>query len=193
MNILQLAKQNQETAHKILEKSKLIELWEEIGAEVHIVGSLQTGLLIHKDIDIHIYTDEVSIEDSFSVMSKLAERLNLDQIHYGNLIRTEEECIEWHATFKDENGNYWKLDLIHIRKGSKYDGVVERVTEAIKKKLTPELRQTVLQIKYDMPKDAIIPGIEVYHGVFTGKVKTYQELLIWRKENPLTDSLEWLP
>lgn len=193
LDLLQLAKKNQETAYKILKDSQLIQLWEAIGAEVHIVGSVNTGLLIHKDIDIHVYTKDISIKESFGVVSKLAERLKFAQINYGNLIDTEEECIEWHANFKDKNGNNWKLDLIHIRKGSKFDGVVERTTEAIKNKLTPELRGTILQIKYDMPKDAIIPGIEVYHAVFTGKVKNYQELLAWRKASPLTNSLEWLP
>lgn len=193
MDILQLAKQNRETAHKILEESELIRLWGVFHGEVYIVGSLKTDLLIHKDIDIHVYTNEVSIEDSFAVMSKLAERLNLSQIHYANGIDTEEECIEWHATFKDHNGDDWKLDLIHIRKGSKFDGIVEHATEVIGDKLTPEIRETILQIKYDMPKDALIPGIEVYHGVFEGKVKTYQELLSWRETNPLNNSLEWLP
>lgn len=193
MDIAKYAQQNLATAREIIEKSQLTRLWEEIGAEVYIVGSCKTGLLIHKDIDIHVYTKEVSVQESFSVMGKLAERLNLTDIQYRNLMDTDEECVEWHALFKDKNKDAWKLDLIHIRKGSKYDGVVEKVTNAIGNKLTPELRETILRIKYDMPKNALIPGIEVYHAVFTGSVKTYQELLQWRKTNPLTNSLEWMP
>lgn len=178
MDILKLSKQNQQIAWKILEDAQLVRLWENIGGKVHIVGSLKTGLLIHKDIDIHVYTDEVSIKDSFLVMADLTQRLNLTDIQYKNLIDTEEECLEWHALFEDKNKNIWKLDLIHIRKDSKYDGVVEKMTEAIRKKLTPELHETILRIKYDMPKNAIIPGIEVYHAVFTGNVKSYDELLL---------------
>ena len=193
MDILKYSQEIQETAHKILESSKLFQLWEDIGAEVYLVGSLKTGLLIHKDIDIHVYTEEVSIQDSFAVMAKLADRLNLTDIQYKNGLETEEECLEWHALFEDKNKDCWKLDLIHIRKSSMYDGVVERVTDTIAKKLTPELRQTILQIKYDMPKNALIPGIEVYHAVFTGGVKTYKELMQWRETNPLTDSLSWIP
>lgn len=193
MNILKFSEQNQQIAWEILENSQLFQLWENIGGEVHIVGSLNTGLLIHKDVDIHVYTDAVSIQDSFSVMGDLAQRMNLIDIQYKNGLETEEECLEWHSLFEDKNKAIWKLDLIHIRKGSKYDGVVEKVTETIKNKLTPEIRETILRIKYDMPKDAIIPGIEVYHGVFTGNVKSYDELLAWRKNNPLTDSLDWMP
>jgi hypothetical protein len=193
MNITEYANQLQQTAQDIIEQSQLVQLWEAIGAEVHIVGSFKTGLLIHKDIDIHIYTGNISISDSFSVMAKLTGRLNLSDIQFRNLIETEEECIEWHALFQDKNSDTWKLDIIHIRKGSAYDGAVEKVTDAIKEKLTPEIRETILQIKYDMPKEEIIPGIEVYHAVFDGKVKTYGELLQWRKTNPLTDSLAWMP
>lgn len=193
MDILKYSRQIQATAQEILDNSQLIKLWADIGAEVYLVGSAKTGLLIHKDIDIHVYTENVSIQDSFSVMEKLAERLNLTDIIYKNGVETEEECIEWHALFKDKNKEQWKLDIIHIRKGSKFDGIMERVTDAIANKLTPELRQIILQIKYDMPKDAPIPGIEVYYSVFTGGVKTYDELLLWRETNPLTDSLGWMP
>jgi predicted nucleotidyltransferase len=193
MDILKYSQQIQKTAQEILDNSKLIQLWEEIGAEVYLIGSAKTGLLIHKDIDIHVYTERVSIQDSFSVMARLAERLNLTDIIYKNGLETEEECIEWHALFKDKNQDTWKIDIIHIRKGSKFDGVVERVTDTIAHKLTPELRKTILQIKYDMPKNALISGIEVYHAVFTGSVKTYEELLKWRETNPLIDSLSWMP
>ncbi len=182
-----------QSAYKILEDCRIIPLWESIGAEVHIVGSLKTGLMIHKDIDMHIYSDKLSVPDSFAVISKSAQCPAVKDIRYKNLIDTEEECLEWHVLYEDDNKDVWKFDMIHIRKGSKYDGAVERVTEAIRKKLTPDLRQTILQIKYDMPKDAIIPGIEVYQAVFTGRVRNYEELLQWRKTNPLTNSLHWLP
>ena len=70
-------------------------------------------------------------------------------IQFKNLIQTEEECIEWHSIYEDEDMNTWKFDMIHIRKGSKYDGVVERATAAITNRLTPEIKQTILQIKFD--------------------------------------------
>ena len=74
-----------------------------------------------RDIDLHIYTDTLDIAASFSVMQELAERLSLKEVHYKNLIQIEEECIEWHAIYEDEDMNTWKFDMIHIRKGSKYD------------------------------------------------------------------------
>ena len=101
--------------------------------------------------------------------------------------------MEWHALYKDGEQNIWKFDMIHIRKDSRYDGVVEKVTAAIAERLTPEIRKTILQIKFDVPDGVTIPGIEIYHAVFTGGVRTYKELEEWRKTNQLADSLGWLP
>ena len=152
MDIHELARQNQQSAWKVLEDTRIIEAWERIGATVHLVGSLRTGLLAKsRDIDIHIYTDRLDVGESFSVIRELAERLPLQEIQYRNLIHTEEECMEWHALYKDREQNTWKFDMIHIRKGSRYDGVVEKVTAAIAERLTPEIRKTILQIKFDVP------------------------------------------
>lgn len=194
MNAIELAEHNQLTAWKILEDTRLISAWKSIGAKVNIVGSLKSGLLMKsKDIDLHIYTDKLDISESFSVMQELAERLSLKEIQYKNLIDTEEECIEWHALYEDKNKEIWKFDIIHIRKGSKYDGVVEKVTDAIIQQLTPEIRKTILKIKFDVPDDVMVPGIEIYRAVFSGGVKNYEELKQWRKTNPLTNSLDWRP
>ena len=194
MDILELALHNQQTAWKILEHTGIIPAWERIGATVHLVGSLKSGLLAKsRDTDLHIYTDTLDIAASFSVMQELAERLSLKEIQFKNLIQTEEECIEWHVLYEDEDRNTWKFDMIHIRKGSKYDGVVEKVTAAITNRLTPEIKQTILQIKFDVPDGVQIPGIEIYHAVFVGGVRNYEELEQWRKTNPLTNSLDWLP
>lgn len=194
MDIIKLAEQNQQSAWKILEDTRIIQAWENIGATVNLVGSLKSGLLMKsRDIDFHIYTDKLEISKSFSVIQELAERLPLKEIQYGNLIDTEEECLEWHALYEDPGKNTWKFDMIHIRRGSKYDGVVENVTDAITKLLTPEIRKTILQIKYDVPDKIMIPGIEIYHAVFTGGVRNYKELEKWRKTNPLTNSLAWIP
>ncbi len=180
MDILELALHNQQTAWNILEHTGIIPAWERIGATVHLVGSLKSGLLAKsRDIDLHIYTDTLNIAASFSVMQELAERLSLKEVQFKNLIQTEEECIEWHAIYEDEDMNTWKFDMIHIRKGSKYDGVVEKVTAAITNQLTPEIKNTILQIKFDVPDGIQIPGIEIYHAVFVGGVRRVFPFPAW--------------
>ena len=194
MDILTLAAENQQTAWQILKETGIVQTWEKAGATVNLVGSLKSGLLMkNRDIDMHIYTDKLSVSESFSIIQELAERLSLKEIHYKNLIDTEEECIEWHVLYEHNNRDTWKFDMIHIRKGSRYDGTVERVTDAITERLTPEIRKTILQLKQEIPEGIVIPGIEIYHAVFEGDVSSYEELEQWRKNHPLINSLDWLP
>ena len=194
MDILTLAAENQQTAWQILRETGIVQTWEKAGATVNLVGSLKSGLLMkNRDIDMHIYTDKLSVSESFSVIQELAERLSLKEIHYKNLIDTEEECIEWHVLYEHTNRDIWKFDMIHIRKGSRYDGTVERVTDAITERLTPEIRKKILQLKQEIPEGIVIPGIEIYHAVFEGDVSSYEELEQWRKNHPLINSLDWLP
>lgn len=89
--------------------------------------------------------------------------------------------------------NRWQIDLIHIRKGSRYDGVVEKVTNAIIERLTPEIRDTILRIKFETPDELKIPGIEIYRAVLTGKVKNYKEYIAWIQTNPISNTLDWIP
>ena len=55
------------------------------------------------------------------------------------------------------------------------------------------MTQFILRPQFDVPDGVTIPGIEIYHAVFTGGVRTYKELEEWRKTNQLADSLGWLP
>jgi len=102
MDIIKLAERNQQAGWQILEDTRIIQSWEQIGATVNLIGSLKSGLLMKsRDIDMHIYTDQLSISESFSVIKELAERLSLKEIHYINGIDTKEECIEWHILYED--------------------------------------------------------------------------------------------
>lgn len=194
MDIFELAEHNQRTAWEVLEETGIILAWESIGATVNLVGSLKTGLLMkRRNIDIHIYSQTLDISESFSVIQNMAHKSIFKEILYKNLINTKEERIEWHVKYEDKEHNIWDLDMIHIKKGSKYDGASERVTDSIIKQLTPDIRQTILQVKYDLPSDVSIPEIEIYHAVFDGEVKSYAQLEEWRKNNPLRSSMDWLP
>lgn len=194
MNILDIAQKNQKKAWEVIEDTGLINIWESIGAKVNLVGSLRSGLLMKNlDIDLHIYSDPVILKDSFLAMAKLAENSGIKRIEYGNLLDTEEECIEWHVWYQDTNNENWKFDMIHINKGSKYDGYMERVTDRISEVLTPETKQAILQIKYDVPEGISIPGIEIYHAVLTDRIHSYADFMEWRKKHPLSGVLEWLP
>ena len=45
-----------------------------------------------------------------------------------------------------------QIDMIHIRKGSRYDGYFEKVAERISSVLTDEIKRTILQLKNETPE-----------------------------------------
>ena len=74
MNIFDIAKQNQEKAWQVIKNTNIIQIWEDAGAKINLVGSLTTGLLMkHRDIDFHIYSSPLNLADSFLAMARLAE------------------------------------------------------------------------------------------------------------------------
>lgn len=193
--ILDIALENQKRAYEVIDELRIVDIWRSIGADAHLVGSLKTGLLMkHKDIDFHIYSPQVSVSESFAAISRIAENSHITRIEYGNLLQTEEQCIEWHLFYCGENvDDLWQIDMIHIVMGSLYDGYFEKVAERISKVLTPETRGMILKLKYETPDDTKIMGIEYCRAVLEGGVSSYGELTEWRKCNPVSGIESWMP
>ena len=194
MNILELAKRNQQKAWEIIEDTRIVRIWEGIGAKVNLVGSLRTGLLMkHRDIDFHIYTSPLDLSASFPAMAELAENTSVKKIEYTNLLHTAEACIEWHAWYQDMEGELWQMDMIHIQEGSRYDGYFERVAERISAVLTDEMRLAILKLKYETPDTEKIMGVEYYQAVIQDGVRSYPEFEEWRRLHPAVGVVEWMP
>ena len=193
MDILELAKRNQQKAWEIIEDTRIVRIWEGIGAKVNLVGSLRTGLLMkHRDIDFHIYTSPLDLSASFRAMAELAENTSVKKIEYTNLLHTE-ACIEWHAWYQDMEGELWQMDMIHIQEGSRYDGYFERVAERISAVLTDEMRLAILKLKYETPDTEKIMGVEYYQAVIQDGVRSYPEFEEWRRLHPAVGVVEWVP
>ena len=194
MNILELAKRNQQKAWEIIEDTRIVRIWEGMGAKVNLVGSLRTGLLMkHRDIDFHIYTSPLDLSASFRAMAELAENTSVKKIEYTNLLHTAEACIEWHAWYQDMEGEFWQMDMIHIQEGSRYDGYFERVAERISAVLTDEMRLAILKLKYETPDTEKIMGVEYYQAVIQDGVRSYPEFEEWRRLHPAVGVVEWMP
>ena len=192
--LTKIAAANQQRAREVIRDSGLEAAWRSVGAEPNLVGSLRTGLLMtHHDIDFHIYSSPLRVADSFAAMARLAENSRIHRIEYGNLLDTSEECLEWHAWYADADDQLWQIDMIHMPRGSAWDGYFERVADRISAVLTDETRRAVLQIKYDTPDEVKIMGIEYYQAVLRDGVRTYAEFEAWRAANPVEGILEWMP
>lgn len=193
-DILKIAAQNQKRAWEIIEETDIINIWESIGAHINLIGSVKTGLLMkNRDIDFHIYSYPLKISESFKAMTRLAENPSIKRLEYSNLTDTEEECIEWHVWYHDNNNIIWKMDMIHILQGSLFDGHMEKVSDRILERLTPDTKKIILKLKYDTPENEKIMGIEYYKAVLEDGIKTYEGLIEWRNNNPAEKLLHWIP
>lgn len=192
--LIEIAQINQQRAHEIIQELNLIPLWASINVEAHLVGSLRMGLLMkHLDIDLHLYSDPVSLADDFRIIARLAQNHRIKQIEYANLLDTEEACLEWHLHYEDPLNQMWQIDMIHILKGSRYDGYFEQMADRIVTALTDETRHTILQLKYETPESEKIMGIEYYQAVLRDGVKNYAEFETWRRQHPITGIITWMP
>ncbi len=191
---LKEAAENTRKARDIINELNVVTAWEAIGAEVRQVGSLAMGLMMkHRDIDFHIYTPTLDPAADFGVMAKLAGNKSVKRMEYTNLSDTEEACMEWHVWKEDNDGDLWQIDMIHIVAGSRYDGYFENMARRIAEVMTEEQRRTILKLKYDTPDNEKIMGVEYYQAVIRDGISTYSELEKWRKENPISGIVEWIP
>lgn len=85
-----MAEANQRRGREIIAETQLVESWEAIGAQANLIGSLSTGLMMKKlDIDMHVYTDTLSIKESFRAAARIASHPGIVRMEYTNLIDTE--------------------------------------------------------------------------------------------------------
>jgi hypothetical protein len=194
MNLLDISELRRQAALQVVRESGVREAWESVGANVNMVGSVRSGLIMKNlDIDFHVYTDEPMLEKSRVAMARLEQNPAIRDVQFRNLLDTEEECLEWHAWYDDTAGTTWQLDIIHIRRGSAFDGAIERTTDALIARLTPETREAILRIKHDAPAGVKTPGIEVYYAVLELGLRTYDEFAAWKLTNSNVDLLGWRP
>ena len=192
--IRKIAERNQEKARQLIRESRIETLWRQAGVEIRPVGSLRMGLLVkHLDIDFHLYSPTIRIADDFAVMAELAADPAVERIEYANLLATADCCLEYHAWRRDCDGDLWQIDMMHIVRGSRYDGFFEKAADRIAAALTPETRAAILELKYRTPDDEKIPGIRYYQAVLRDGVRSYEEFCDWYSRQEAGGIVEWMP
>lgn len=192
--LLAFSESRQRRAWDIVRRSRLMEIWADAGAEAHVVGSLAMGLMMtHRDIDLHVYSSPLTVKGSFAAMARLAEDAAVKKIECRNLLDTDEACIEWHAWYDDGQDGEWQIDIIHILKGSRYDGYFERMAERVKAVLTDDTRLAILRLKAETPENEHVMGVEYYQAVLRDGVRTMADFKRWRAEHPVNGVMEWMP
>jgi hypothetical protein len=85
IDIEEISNANYCAALDIIKELKIEEIWEKHNSKANLVGSVKTKLLMnHLDIDYHIYSDDFSIEKSFSAIGEIANHPKISKILYIN-------------------------------------------------------------------------------------------------------------
>lgn len=189
--IEELAAANQRNAHKVLEESGIVKIWENAGCRVNLVGSLRMGLLMtHRDIDLHVYSSGITVQSSFAIAAKIAELPNVAELKCINGLHTNEHCIAWHILYNATNNEQWQIDIIHIETGTTYDGYFEHMADRISEMLTPEQRFNILRLKFETPQ---YHGVEYYEAVMADGITTAEQLHQWINNHRTKPPYYWLP
>lgn len=190
-----LSSNNLSKALEIIEELNIPKIWEKHDSTCNIVGSVKTGLILnHLDIDFHTYSDDFSIEKSFSAISEICQSSKIKEVFYKNLLEAEDMCLEWHLNYEETPDRIWTIDIIHIKNESLYAGVIEEVTNSIHKILTDELRRKILKLKHKCNiRNVKVAGIEIYEAVIDNNIETYEELQSWRNSREGIEISLWKP
>ncbi|MDE5797053.1 MAG: phosphoglycerate mutase family protein, partial [Muribaculaceae bacterium] len=184
----------QEEAHKVLATSGIAQVWKDAGCRVNIIGSLRMGLLAaHRDIDLHVYSADITEASSFAIASRMAALPGVMEITAINGLHTDEHCMAWHVKYKSEDNEVWKFDIIHIETGTKYDGYFERMADRIMAVMTPSQRDTILRLKFETPADEYIKGVEYYEAVIAGGITSLEDLRNWVRQHRQQPPYYWIP
>ncbi|MDE6843575.1 MAG: phosphoglycerate mutase family protein [Muribaculaceae bacterium] len=189
-----LATVRQEEARNVLAVSGIAQVWEDAGCRVSLIGSLRMGLLMsHRDIDLHVYSDNITEASTFAIAARMSALPGIIEIASVNGLHTEEHCMAWHVKYRAQDGEEWKFDIIHIEAGTEYDGYFERMAERIMTVMTPTQRDTILRLKYETPSDEYIKGVEYYEAVIADGITLLEDLRKWLEVHRQKRVYYWIP
>lgn len=193
VELFEIAIANQDKARKVLRESRIAEIWKQNGCRVNLIGSLRMGLLAsHRDIDLHVYSKEITEGKSFAIAAQIAKIPGVTEIKCINGLHTDERCIAWHIFYRFD-GEIWQFDVIHIEEGTTYDGYFERMADRITAVMTPAQKATILRMKFEAPADKDYHGVEFYEAVIAAGIDNmadFEEWVIARRKKPM---YYWIP
>ena len=182
-----------QTALRVLDESHIADVWRDAGCRVNLVGSLRMGLLAsHRDIDLHVYSRDITEESSFAIAARMARLPGVAEMKCINGLHTDERCMAWHVLYRSANED-WQFDIIHIEEGTTYDGYFERMADLIVGAMTPAQRDTILRLKFETPEGRDWHGVEYYEAVIADGVTTLPDFEAWVASHRAKPPYYWIP
>jgi hypothetical protein len=175
MDLLQNQDRLQKEGKELLSKIGLMEFLSRFGTP-EVVGSMASGLMVWRDIDIEIVKEKLSEDDYWETVKFL---FGIKDLYHNLFIQDFRKSVNpntpkglYIGTKIDRNGNTWKLDIWFMPPRQKNE---LNYNEWIKNNLSDENKKIILQIKNQInnnPKyKKEIFSIDIYKAVFNSGVK----------------------
>ncbi len=190
-DLLKQQKQLQEEAHEVLKNIKLLSILTKYGIPF-LVGSVETGLMAWKDIDLEVIVKNINkdliAEITSSLIRNSARRLDFSIVDNRNPDDSGKGPIGYYIGLKyydpttpkkelvSSNKNTWKIDLWLVLEGNARS---DKSTEDLKAKLNSENRQIILDIKNQIMEHPLyryeIFSTDIYSAVLENNVTNIEE------------------
>lgn len=175
MDLLQNQDQLQKEGKELLNRIGLIEFLSKFSTP-EMVGSMASGLMVWRDIDIEIIKEELNEDEYWETVKFL---FGIKDLYHNLHIQDFRKSVNpntpkglYAAVKINYNGNTWKIDVwfIHPRQKNELN-----YNEWIKGKLTDENKKIILQIKNQVNRNPKygkkIFAVDIYKAVIENKVK----------------------
>jgi len=192
LELITKANQLRKEAKLILNNLDLIKILKKI-SEPKIVGSLAYNLMLTRDIDIHAYVNEFSIEKILNLLPQLAILPTIRKVQFSNYREFRKDHRKDRIGFPHgyyigihsmQNHNEWKIDIWFIKKGEDKSFYNPKL-----KNLSSKQREIILNLKNSyLGKNGYKKGllsIDFYKAVLDFGVKNKKDFenYIKNKEN----------
>jgi hypothetical protein len=167
----------QAEAQAVLADLNLLALLRSLG-EPTLIGSLALGVMVWRDIDLHVYCDEYSVDRCFAVMGSLASHPHVKQLRWDN----ERGAFNtgwlpngyyWGVRYWTPERVQWKLDVWFLPRSAQV-GEREEFLQ-LQSALTPDVRAAILQIKDAWHANPDYRSMAVYDAVVRHGARTIED------------------
>lgn len=185
--MLENSKELKKDADKILKDWKLLDFLSNYG-QTYIVGSVALDLMVWRDIDLEVVSNNVPTKENASEIAKyLFSIKGVRKVTPIDYRRTNVSYDNTNGQYKpnglyvgaeyiDENGNSWKVDVWYLTKDSANS---KNKTDEILSKLNDENRKKIIDIKsqvYDNPNyRRNVTSVDIYEAVLEKGINNLDE------------------
>jgi len=172
-----------EEASKILEKTKVVEIFSELG-KIEIIGSVRLKLLYRFDIDLLVISDDIDKNKAQAITKQFLDSGIFQTVALADYQTFPADDMPlgfyWELIISHEEKN-WKFDVWYLRPGERYTDLVLSSIKRFEKALSesPAKAETILKIKeayFDGVKyKDKVKSFDIYTAVLENGVNSVEE------------------